>query len=341
MLSIKEVSPDDHTAISDLVTVLNAATDHDRPGWSPATLRGAYLWRAHPYPGRESEDYVAYLDGEPAGRLELGFTTLDNLNSANFRIDVVPAHRRKGIGRKLYDLMVERVKAKDRMKVMTGSAWSLPGIEAQDGGAGPAFAAAVGLENANLAEVIRRLDLSTVDEAALDALFAKAQEKSAGYRLVQWKNHAPEELLTDIAYLDGRLLTDAPTGDLAIEPENVDADRVRRNDEIGVIHGRSGYHTGAVHEETGRLVAWTTLSTQPGETPWHAWQFITIVDPDHRGHRLGVLVKVANLRYFRQHEPQVKVIDTGNAAENSYMIAINEDMGFRPKWAMQNWQRDL
>ena len=54
--------------------------------------------------------------------------------------------RRRGFGRQLYDFMLERVKAAGRTKIMGNSVWSLPGIEAHDGGAGPAFAKAMGLE---------------------------------------------------------------------------------------------------------------------------------------------------------------------------------------------------
>ena len=130
--------------------------------------------------------------------------------------------RRRGFGRQLYDF--------DAGKGEGGRAaprsWAprcgpCPDIEAHDGGAGPAFAQAMGLECANLPEVMRRLDLSKLDNEALDAIYAKAQAASAGYRLVQWGNEAPDELVDDIAYLDGRLIEDAPMGDLAIEPEKV------------------------------------------------------------------------------------------------------------------------
>ena len=103
---------------------------------------------------------------------------------------------------------------------------------------------------------------------------------------------------------------------------------------------RIAYHSAAVHEETNRLVAWTTI-TKEKSLGWNAFQQITIVDPDHRGHRLGALVKVENLRFFREHEPTVTAIDTFNAHSNSYMIQINEQMGFRPLYAWQNWKLEL
>jgi hypothetical protein len=171
----------------------------------------------------------------------------------------------------------------------------------------------------------------------LDRLDARAGERSAGYRLVSWRGPSPEELLSDIAYLDGRLMTDAPTGDLEIEAEHIDADRIRKAEQVIAARGRSTWHTGTVHEASGRLVAWTLISKEES-VDWHAWQQVTIVEPEHRGHRLGLLVKVANLRRFRADQPGVQIIDTFNAAENSYMIAINEEMGFQPRFAFQNWQ---
>jgi hypothetical protein len=187
---------------------------------------------------------------------------------------------------------------------------------------------------------MRRLDLSTVDEEALETLHSKAKERASGYAVRQWTDFAPDDLIDDVAYLDGRLSTDAPMGDLGLEPDNVDADRIRAVEQVVVKRGRHSFHSGIVHEASGRLVAWTTISNDL-DVPWHAWQQITIVDPDHRGHRLGALVKVENLRFFRANMPEVQIVDTFNAAENSYMIAINEDMGFRPKFAFANWKREI
>ena len=79
-----------------------------------------------------------------------------------------------------------------------------------------------------------------------------------------------------------------------------------------------------------------------GATPdWHAFQQITIVDPDHRGHRLGTIAKIENLRYAMSHEPALRIIDTWNAAVNDHMISINEAIGFRPVDSWNNWQLTL
>jgi GNAT superfamily N-acetyltransferase len=112
---------------------------------------------------------------------------------------------------------------------------------------------------------------------------------------------------------------------------------VRAAEEAMRIRGRMGWHTGAVHEGSGRLVAWTMIAGQD-DTAWHAWQNITIVDPDHRGHGLGLTIKNQNLRYARSGCPGLRAIDTFNAAENDHMLRINRTMGFRKVDEWTQWQ---
>jgi hypothetical protein len=49
---------------------------------------------------------------------------------------------------------------------------------------------------------------------------------------------------------------------------------------------------------------------------------------EHRGRGLGFAAKVANLSAVTDAYPSVRVISTWNAAENEYMIAVNDAMGF-------------
>ncbi len=161
-----------------------------------------------------------------------------------------------------------------------------------------------------------------------------------GYSVVDWIGATPDELLEDVAALESRIISDAPAGDLEIEPEAVDAARMRANDETMHQRGRRLFHAGARDDASGRLVAWTVL-TFDADTPSHAWQLTTIVDPGHRGHRLGLLVKIANLNQTRSHEPAFRTVDTWNAAENAHMISINEALGFRPLDGWIDWQQDV
>ncbi|WP_420116118.1 GNAT family N-acetyltransferase [Micromonospora sp.] len=204
---------------------------------------------------------------------------------------------------------------------------------------GAAFAAALGARPA-LVDVRRRLDVTALDRDRLAALRAGARSAAAGYRTVRWHGHPQSEHLADLAYLEGRLLADAPLGDLEWEPERVDAERIQGMERALDARGVRRYSVAAVHGESGRLVAWSMLSLAANTTR-HAWQQITIVDPAHRGHRLGLLCKAENLEHTLAYEPELSVVDTYNAAANSHMIAINEQLGFRPVAGSTEWQSTI
>jgi GNAT superfamily N-acetyltransferase len=251
---------------------------------------------------------------------------------------VHPEDRRRGIGRQTFAAVKQFAREHGRGLLM--------GEYCEQYVAGPprdpapaAFAAAVGAQAA-LPEVRRRLDLTTVDVDAWRSRYDDALRQAKGYSLVWWSGPVPDEFVADAAYLDGRMVHDAPMGDLRYEPENIDADRVRAMDEVRRRRGQASYSAGARDDQTGRLVAWSALHFDVGVSD-HAWQAITIVDPDHRGHRLGLLVKLENLLRIPQIEPELRYVDTWNAAENAHMIAINEAIGFRAVDGWVGWQCEL
>lgn len=335
---ITPVTADDPASVAAWVEVLDRIREYEWPQFPPTTLHGGRLMLAHQFPARIVEHRLAWCDGVPVGRLELAVRTEDNTSLLNFTLEVAPAHRRRGVGRALFDEVLAFAREHRRSVLVSSTRLSMPDVPWPDG-AGPAFATSLGFAS-TLPEVERRLELASVDEDVLAGMLAAARAKAAGYRVVRWRGAAPAELVEGVAYLDSRLMADAPMGDLQVEPERPDVARLRQVEEVVAARGRRTFHTGAVHEDSGALVAWTMISTDD-ETPWHAFQQITIVDPKHRGHRLGALVKVENLRSFREAAPRVEVIDTFNAAENSFMISINEQMGFRKIAAFQSWQREL
>jgi len=74
--------------------------------------------------------------------------------------------------------------------------------------------------------------------------------------------------------------------------------------------------------------------------PAVGYQWDTIVRGEHRGHRLGLLVKAANLQQLREQMPAVRWLNTWNAADNRHMVPINDRLGFRPMEHWQEWQVD-
>jgi GNAT superfamily N-acetyltransferase len=70
----------------------------------------------------------------------------------------------------------------------------------------------------------------------------------------------------------------------------------------------------------------------------NAYNWDTLVLPAHRGHRLGMGLKVANLRRFQPAFPDARRVHTHNAAQNAPMIAVNDAVGFVPVEQVGEWQ---
>ena len=149
----------------------------------------------------------------------------------------------------------------------------------------------------------------------------------------------PEELLDGWARLVSSLMTEAPTGELDVEPEAADPVLVRENEELLERQGRRKYNTVAL-DATGELVAYTDLATTVHE-PGRAYQWGTLVRRDVRGHRLGLAVKLANLRLLQAERPDIELLTTYNAEVNTHMIGVNERLGFAPVSRLGEFQKRL
>ena len=55
----------------------------------------------------------------------------------------------------------------------------------------------------------------------------------------------------------------------------------------------------------------------------------TAVARQHRGHRLGLLLKIDMMHWLAEVQPQLKIIQTWNNADNTFMINVNEALGYR------------
>ncbi|MFF5079461.1 GNAT family N-acetyltransferase [Actinoplanes sp. NPDC000266] len=316
-------------AVEKAYEIARACQEHDQPDVPFASLEGYRAVLANGWPGYTYERRLGLLDDAPAGLMNLAMPQDDNLDSVMVEIGVLPSARRHGVGRALWDQAVEHARALGRHHLMG------PTVQKHPDGA--AFATAMGAV-AGLEETRSRLDLSTLDQPRLDEMLAGARARAGDHRLVQWTGVPPGDVIDDVAGLHSRFNDEAPTGNLALEAEKFDAERVREDEESRIRRGRTSYNTGVVRG--GRLVAITAIAVE-NEKPAQTWQNITLVHPEHRGHRLGLLVKLENLRYVRENEPKVEVIDTFNASSNEHMLRINQQVGFRPVDSVVEWQVTL
>ncbi len=91
-------------------------------------------------------------------------------------------------------------------------------------------------------------------------------------------------------------------------------------------------------QEQPAWAASTDLETGTGgiRASGRAWVF-----PAHRGRRLGVWMKAANLEWLAADHPQVTRVVTSTAADNEYMLAVNRQVGFSLDAATENWEADV
>ena len=134
--------------------------------------------------------------------------------------------------------------------------------------------------------------------------------------------------------------TDIPLDDLQWEPEPYDASRMRRRNEMIAARGMRQYTSVARHDATGELVGSTSL-TRLESLPEHLDQWETIVLDEHRGHRLGLLLKIENLRFAQREEAELRFVHTVNSDSNEPMLRVNLALGFEPVRAWSEWQLDL
>jgi len=260
---------------------------------------------------------LAGPDGQVAAYCRIVLPDLENRERAFVTPVVHPAFRRRGVGRELLAHALRRASAVGR-KFLDGNTIQ--------GSAGEAFARSLGAEP-GIADARRVLDLRKVPAGRFAELQAKAAPHAAGYSLTRWTGVTPEAMLAGVAGVLNAM-NDAPREEGWFEDDIWDADRVRARGDLSVrLGGHLGYSVAAVHEETGEMAALTQVSVDPREPAW-GHQGLTGVTRPHRGHRLGLLTKAAMLDWLATAEPGIERIETNNAEANSYMIAVNEALGY-------------
>jgi GNAT superfamily N-acetyltransferase len=301
----------------------------DEPHLSEEALR--VLHRSNEYVDRVH--LVARTDDDAVvGSAEVSLSLRDNVAVAEFAISVDPHHRGRGHGRALLDAAEQLAAERGRTVFICNTFGRHATIDSRDG----RFARAAGFHVARH-EVRRELTLPLVP-ARLDQLEADSAPSAANYDLVSWWNACPDHLLAGRARLAQTLSDDEPRGELAVESQVWDEQRVRVWEASRAELGRELVCVGAIERRTSQLVAVTEIGLPlPGEDL--AYQFVTVVAPEHRGHRLGILTKIANLRQLAAREGGPRRICTWNAESNREMIRVNAELGFVVIGHGINWQK--
>lgn len=329
-VDIEQINPRNEAALRAWWEVGHAATA-ERPG--------------KPWP-RWEESRVALPAGNPEravtllgaidGREMVGAGLLvrplrENLHTASVFAYVRPDRTREGIGRRLV-AELEIVASGDGRRTVQGEVYLPPG----GSGTGEAFAAALGYDVASR-ESIKELALT--DYAARRTALGGEASATTGYRVVTFDTVCPEEHLASFGRLLGMLLTEVPLGDLDLEASEWSPERIRDAEQRQVSIGRH-VHTALAIAPDGSVVGVSDVRVDEG-APAHGQVGITLVDPAHRGRRLGLALKLATHDLAAATYPDLVTLDTSNAEVNTHMNAVNEALGYRTIETLLELQKRL
>ncbi|MHA7295363.1 GNAT family N-acetyltransferase [Arthrobacter sp. HLT1-21] len=295
--------------------------------------------------------FVARDGGNVVGKAIIDIPLTDNLGTCYVFVVVHPNYRSRGLGSRLYRTLEDHAAGIERSTIM---AWTdepagfdqAPAsvlVPATGAGAFPRNCATTALALRNgfqLAQVDRCSVLNLETSLPRAAVQAQTAHEAAGqdYELVQWRDRCPDDLVDQYALLRKTMSTDVPMGDLEWEEEVWDAARIRAGEERLLRSGGQSLVRAVRHRPTGLLAGHTILEHQQ-EKPEVVSQDDTLVLRSHRGKRLGMWLKAANLLKVPLAWPEARRVYTWNAEENVHMLAVNVEMGFVPAGYTAAWQK--
>ena len=293
--------------------------------------------------------FVARLGDEIVGMITIDYAQEEDAHAAEVDLMVPERHWGRGVEDALLSLAETEARAHGRSLMQI---WTLHRpVEAErmivprtGWGRIPAIPLSDALEARGYEfEQVERnseFDLRS-DPAPLREAMETAQAAAGpDYRVLQWLAPTPPEHREGYAAILARLSTDAPSGEMDFVAEVWDADRVVRREKRLTGAGQALSVVAVQHVPSGDLVAYNELliaSDRTGVTH----QLGTLVSSEHRGHRLGALVKCANLLNWRELMPLSPVVSTFNAEENRPMLGINEAIGFTAVSYAGAWQKRI
>ncbi|QDP96385.1 GNAT family N-acetyltransferase [Microlunatus elymi] len=258
-------------------------------------------------------------DDDMVGAAWLSGSLTDNLHAGSLGVWVPPERAGRGVGSALLAEAERRMILDGRREVTARIILDGNGSAAHRG-----FAEARGFRCV-YSEVERRLSLP-LPEARLAELESRVLPYRDGYRIEAFAGPIPERWAQGYCDVSNRLVLDAPHGDLEVE-ERRRTPEILVGQELEITSSGRRRVTALALAADGSVVGLCScVLPEPGSEEVDQWG--TVVDRDHRGHRLGLSVKLACYRLIQELPGDHRLIRTGNAETNRWMIAINEALGF-------------
>jgi len=317
--------------------VYRVSEEHGRPYARP-WLRHELLEQVTSTSGGDQlRIFLGVLEGVAVVAGAIEYSGVDNFESAGVEVQVLPERRRQGLGSAMLERLLVVVGEMGREIVTAETSYPYDAPRDGSGFPGPEFLRARGFAF-GIDEVQRVLDVNAA-RLLIDDLLAEAAPAHRDYRLVPFAGAVPEEFAVSYAALVATLSTEVPTGEMTVQQRSAEVEVLRAGEELLRRQGRTSIRTVAL--DGHGLVAGYTSIVVPSQEPEVAYQWGTLVAPEHRGHRLGLALKAANLQLLVRETPAVETLVTYNAQVNDHMVGINDRLGFRPVERLGEFERGL
>lgn len=324
---LKDLDPMDFDLVESWLEMEEAVWKDTYPGHAPASPARLRLSLVTPNRMYTYDRTVAVADGKVVAFLDLGQNLVNNSHLGEVEIRVHPDYRRRGIGSKLVELAERKARDTDGMRALIAFTDHGFAEDPERFSPGLPFAAKHGFSHA-LTEVHRINDMQEHPDDALSELYLKAFDASRDYDVILFDREVPADLVRGVGEVKARMVLDAPMGEFDVEQEEFSPEWFKDRTERGRQMGTLWLGAVAQHRESGEVAALTEVQVLLGDED-RCYQGDTIVAPAHRGHRLGARVKIENQRLLKKWRPSMRYIHTWNAEENSFMISVNEQIGYR------------
>lgn len=313
----------------------------------------------------------AYMDGRLVGRAEVRMPLISETDIAQIVVDVDPDELSEGIGRSLLSAAEQLAYGESRRVIRLVTEHPASELKAPagpgDGSVMGGETSGVGVQWIDAADGSGKLpashrqtrfaehagyELQTVSSfALLDVPLPQERIESIErslesvpfterYALHTWVDSAPEELLEPLARLHARLPSDSFVKPIVSDPDPWDAERVRRTERLREEDGDRSLMAVAEDRDNGELVGMTELILAQ-HRPTLALQDETLVIREHRGRRLGMRLKMANLKQLTEVQPEVETVYSWTHTGNDRMNWVNAQLGFQDAGQSAVWLRDF
>jgi GNAT superfamily N-acetyltransferase len=314
VITVREIDPADPQLFDPWYDALRAGAVADREAAIVPSRDALADSLRTPNPLKSRLAVAAFDGAEVVGALLFEFWLETNLDSVAVEIEVPPSHRRRGIGTALWGWASSRAAAENRTIFQVELA--VPDGHTTETWPGAIFARGLGFSVQHVEDHLV-VPLPWTGSVPVEPL--------EGYELISWSGPCPEEHLQAFADLRTAMGQDLPTGGMTKDAMVWDVDTLRTLEERVARNYLSLLTLARTLD--GRPAGYTVIYL-PHSDPSTAQQLDTLVLREHRGHKLGTHLKLANLEFLAAH-PERKWLHTWTAETNTAMQKINNRFGFR------------